>query len=117
MTKLFTRAVRRTAAGAALALVATGTALVAAPAGAASPLAYNCDSPQLAGDPYVVTAVIDTNAPATLGSGLSANITTTATLTLPAGLADELRGFGVSSVDGNATTRTYGRHCPAPGDA
>ena len=103
MTKLFTRAVRRTAAGAALALVATGTALVAAPAGAVT-LAYNCDSPQLAGDPYVVTAEIDTNAPATLGSGLSANITTTATLTLPPGLANELRGFGVSSVDGNATT-------------
>jgi hypothetical protein len=100
----FHRTMRRTAAGAALALVATGTALVAAPAVAASStLTYSCDSPQLSGDPYVVTAVIDTNAPATLGSGLSANITTTATLTLPVGLANELRGFGVTSVDGNVS--------------
>ncbi|HET9996869.1 MAG TPA: Ig-like domain-containing protein [Nocardioides sp.] len=106
MTKLFHRAARRTAAGAALALVATGTALVAAPAGAANDmLTYSCDSPQLTGDPYVVPAAIDTNAPPTLASGSSATITTTAALTLPAGLANELRGFGVTSVDGNATAQ------------
>ena len=65
MTRFFPRAVRRTAAGAALALVATGTALVAAPAGAAI-ARLQLHSPQLPGDPYVFTAVIDTNAPATL---------------------------------------------------
>ena len=105
MTKLFARAVRRTAAGAALALVATGTALVAAPAGAASgTLTYNCteDSPLLNDPSYALTAVIDTNAPATLGSGLSANITTTATLTMLSPLADDLRTAGVTAVDGTA---------------
>ena len=103
MTKLFTRAVHRTAAGAALALVATGTALVAAPAGAASDaLAYSCTSPQLPDPSYPLTAVIDTNAPATLGSGLSANITTTATFTLLSELADDLRAAGVTTVNGTA---------------
>jgi hypothetical protein len=103
MTTFFRRSLRRTAAGAALALVATGTALVAAPAGAASDtLSYNCteDSPLLDDPSYAVTAVIDTNAPLTLGSGLSANITTTATLTLLQPLADDLRGLGVTTVDG-----------------
>jgi hypothetical protein len=102
MTQLFAGAVRRTAVGAALALVATGTALVAAPVGAASAsLAYDCTSPQLPGN-HDFTAVIDTNAPATLGSGLSANITTTATVTVPATLADALRTAGATSVDGTA---------------
>lgn len=103
MTRFFHRAVRRTAAGAALALVATGTALVAAPATAASAsLAYNCTSPQILGGPYVFTAVIDTSAPATLGSGLSAALTTTASVTVPANLADQFRAGGVTTVDGNA---------------
>ena len=103
MTRFFHRAVRHAAAGAALALVATGTALVAAPATAASAsLAYNCTSPQIPGGPYVFTAVIDTNAPATLGSGLSAALTTTASVTVPANLADQLRAGGVTSVDGSA---------------
>src|SRR5687768_11592326 len=100
MTRFFHRAVRRTVGGAALALVATGAALVAAPATAASAsLAYNCTSPQIMGGPYVFTAVIDTNAPATLGSGLSAAITTTANVTIPANLADQFRAGGVTAVE------------------
>ena len=103
MTRFFNRAVRRTAAGAALALAATGTALVAAPATAASAsLAYNCTSPQIPGGPYVFAAVIDTNAPATLGSGLTAALTTTATVIVPANLADQFRAGGVTTVDGSA---------------
>jgi hypothetical protein len=100
----FHRTMRRTAAGAALALVATGTALVAAPADAASAtLAYSCAEDSLLLDgPYEFAAVIDTNAPATLGSGLSANITTTATVTVPVDLADDLRTAGVTTVDGTA---------------
>ena len=92
MTRFFHRAVRRTAAGAALALVATGTALVAAPADRCQRIArlqlHVAPDPR---GPYVFTAVIDTNAPATLGSGLSAALTTTASLTVPANLADQLR--------------------------
>jgi Bacterial Ig-like domain (group 3) len=103
MTKPFHPGVPRTAAVAALALVATSTVLFAAPAGAASaPLAYDCTSLQFPGDTFVFTAVTDTNAPATLGSGLSADITTTAMVTVPADLADRLRTAGAATVDGTA---------------
>ena len=74
----------------ALAMVASaGLAAVAAPASAVSgTLSYVCTSSPDIGA-HVFTAVIDTDAPATFGSGLSAPIKTTSTVTVPAAVADD----------------------------
>lgn len=95
--------VRRLAVLAALALVAGSTALVASPAGAVSTtLSYNCTLTSPPAGPYVFTAVIDTDAPATLVPGQTVNLTTTSLVTVPVAAADALRGFGAKSVDGTA---------------
>ncbi len=96
-----TRALARVAT-AALALTAGGLATVAAPASAASfALTYSCTS---SADAFThdFSAVVDTNAPPTLGSTLSTSITVTSDVTVPEELADTLRGLGVATVDGTS---------------
>jgi hypothetical protein len=95
-----TRPVGR-AAIAVLGLTIAGLAAVAAPASAVSAtLNYDCAN-ALTG-PFVATAVIDTNAPATLGSGMTVPITTTTTVVVPAPVVDDLRDASIAFVDGTA---------------
>lgn len=90
-------------AGAALA--AAGLPLLTgAPAQATTPLPliYHCTTDPNVGE-YDVSAVVDTNAPATLGAGLSAPITVTSDVTIPDTLATYLRDTAhVASVDGTS---------------
>ena len=102
MTSLSSRFLTRSALATAVVLTTTGLAAVSAPAGAVSGiLSYDCTSSPDIGS-HVFTAVIDTDAPATLGTGLSAPITTTSTVTVPVAVADTLRGLGVTYVAGSA---------------
>jgi len=102
MTSLSSRLLARGAAATAVVLTTAGLAAVSAPAGAVSAsLSYNCTTPSIPGT-HVFTAVIDTDAPATLGSGLSAPIKTTSTVTVPEAVADALRAANASYVSGSA---------------
>ena len=85
------------------ALSAAGFVAVTAPASAVSgTLNYSCTT-SFDANSYAFTAVIDTDAPASLGSGLSANTVTTSTVTVPAAIADGLRTAGATTVDGTST--------------
>jgi hypothetical protein len=65
-------------------------------------LTYSCTT-SFDANSYPFTAVIDTDAPSSLGSGLAAPIATTATVTVPESIADLLRGFAATTVDGTST--------------
>ena len=84
-----------------LGLTIAGLGTVAAPASAVSgTLNYDCAN-ALTG-PFVATAVIDTNAPATLGAGMTVPIATTTTVVVPAPVVDDLRDASIAFVDGTA---------------
>lgn len=80
-----------------LPLLAGGTAQAAS-----TSLSYNCHNDAL-GD-FVATAVIDTDAPATLLAGQSVPIAVTSTVTLPALVGDAVRGAMADVVSGVATS-------------
>ena len=101
MRTLSTRFLARGAVATAVALTATGLASIAPAANATSgSLSYSCSNPSLGTNPF--TAVIDTDAPATLGAGLSAPIKTTSTVTAPEAIVTALRTAGISYVSGSA---------------
>ena len=84
------------------ALIASGAVVLSAPTQAASvALTYHCTTSPNVGE-YDVSAVVDTNAPATLGSGMTVPITVTSDVTIPDSLATTLRGFNVASVEGTS---------------
>jgi hypothetical protein len=84
-----------------LGLTIAGLGAVAAPASAVSDtLAYDCSN-ALTG-PFVATAVIDTNAPTTLGAGMTVPITTSTTVVVPAPVVDDLRDASIAFVEGTA---------------
>lgn len=86
------------------AVTAAGLATLATPASAVTgTLTYSCTSSADALT-HDFSAVVDTNAPTTLGSTLSAAITVTSDVTVPEELADTLRGLGVATVDGTSQT-------------
>jgi hypothetical protein len=71
-----------------------------APADAVSgTLSYDCTSSPSTGS-SVFTAVIDTDAPASLGTGLTTPIQTTATVTVPSTIVDGLHLLGAATVSG-----------------
>jgi hypothetical protein len=88
------------------ALVASGLTVAVAlapPAQAASaPLTYHCTTDNILLPTADLSAVVDTNAPATLGAGMTVPITVTSDVTVPDSLADTLRGGGVTSVQGSS---------------
>jgi hypothetical protein len=94
------RLLARGAAAAAAVLVTSGLAAVAgAPAGAVSAtLSYDCTA--LSG-PEVMTAVVDTDAPASMLPGQTASINVTSTVTISAARADLVRGANITQVDGS----------------
>src|SRR6476620_6956879 len=81
------------------ALAAAGLPLLGGgPAQAASvPLTYHCLTSPNVGE-YDLSAVVDTNAPATLGAGMTTPITVTSDVTIPDVLATTLRGLNVATV-------------------
>ncbi len=85
------------------ALAAAGLPLLAGgPAQAASvPLTYSCTN-TFDANAYAFSAVVDTNAPATLGSGMTTPITVTSDVTIPEDLADLLRAGNVATVEGSS---------------
>jgi len=85
------------------ALAAAGLPLLAGgPAQAASvPLTYHCTTSPNVGE-YDFSAVIDTNAPATLGAGMTTPITVTSDVTIPEALVTTLHGLGVATVEGTS---------------
>jgi hypothetical protein len=87
------------------ALAAAGLPLlVGGPAQAASAsLTYHCTTSPNVGE-YDVSAVVDTNAPATLGSGLSTPITVTSDVTVPATITTLLTDSGATNVSGTSST-------------
>ena len=88
------------------AIVTTGLATVITPATAVSgTLLYDCTSEDLGS--HVVSAVIDTDAPATLLAGQSVPVTVTTTVTIPESMADVVRLAGVTAVDGTAVADGY----------
>ena len=102
MSALKTRPLGR-AALAVAALTGAGLVTVAAPSQAASAtLTYDCTT-NFDANTYPFTAVIDTDAPATLGSGLSATIATTSTVTVPEAIADLIRSVNATTVAGTST--------------
>jgi hypothetical protein len=64
-------------------------------------LSYDCTS-SLNATHYAFSAVVDTNAPATLGSGLTTLINVTSDVTAPADLVALLNEGGIASVDGTS---------------
>jgi hypothetical protein len=87
------------------ALVASGLTAVAfaPPVQAASvPLTYHCTTDNILLPTADLSAVVDTNAPATLGAGMTVPITVTSDVTVPDSVADQLRGGGVASVQGSS---------------
>ena len=104
MTALSSRFFQRAAAATALALTATSLVVAATPASAVSgTLSYDCtSSPSIPPGTHVFSAVIDTDAPATLGSGVTAPIKTTSTVAVPEEVADLLRAGGITYVSGSA---------------
>jgi len=89
------------AAIAALGLTIAGLGAVAAPASAVSAtLSYDCAN-SFTG-PFVATAVIDTNAPTTLGAGMTVPIATTTSVVVPQAVVDQLRSASIAFVDGTA---------------
>jgi hypothetical protein len=85
------------------ALAAAGLPLLAGgPAQAASvPLTYSCTN-TFDANTYAFSAVVDTNAPATLGSGMTTPITVTTDVTIPEALVTMLSGAGVATVEGTS---------------
>src|SRR6478672_5140901 len=96
---------RRLARCCAIAIVAmlpvAGLVVTEGPAGAVSTtLPYNCQMLSLV---RVFTAVIDTDAPATMAPGQQSAITVTSAVTIPSDVVDAIRAVGVTSVDGVST--------------
>lgn len=91
---------RKVAAGSALALAATGAALITSPAEAAtSPsLSYSCSQPQLG--EFTVTATHAFGDTVQYGGDLAV----TSTLTLPESVVGGLNFFGVKKIDGTSDT-------------
>ena len=98
-----------------LGLTIAGLGTVAAPASAVSgTLNYDCAN-ALTG-PFVATAVIDTNAPATLGAGMTVPIATTTTVVVPSAVAcDAVTPSGITFADAGPGEASTTR--PAPYDA
>jgi hypothetical protein len=89
------------ATGSVATLTIAGLVAIGSPAGAVSgTLTYDCTA--LSG-PEVFTAVVDTDAPATLPPGASASINVTSTITVPASRMDLLRQAMITQVDGSAS--------------
>src|SRR5687768_6569938 len=86
------------------ALAVAGLPLVAAaPAQAVSgSLTYHCTTDSILLPTAGLSAVVDTNAPLTLGAGMTVPITVTSDVTVPDSVADTLRGAGVASVQGSS---------------
>ena len=114
------------------ALAAAGLPLVAGgPAQAVSAsLTYHCTTDNILLPTVDLSAVVDTNAPATLGGGMTVPITVTSDVTVPDSAADVLRSNGVASVQGssvatgtvngaarNSTLAIPRTNLPADGDA
>jgi hypothetical protein len=89
------------------ALAAAGLPLLTAgPAQAVTvlPLTYSCTN-SLNATSYNFTAVVDTNAPATLGSGMTTPITVTSDVTIPPELVTTLRDVpGLATVEGTSAS-------------
>ncbi len=85
---------------AAVALVAAGLATTSPAPAASAELAYDCNN-ALTG-PFTASAVIDTDAPAELGTGISTAITTTTSVVVPEPVVDELRDAFIATVEGTA---------------
>lgn len=95
---------RRLLAGGTLAAFAAGSALVSAPAGAATSgvLSYTCD---VLGNPQSFTASYDVpNLTVEYGGDVEVNTT----VTVPAGLVDFIRATGAKKVDGDVTAYAAG---------
>jgi hypothetical protein len=87
-------------AAAGLPLLAGGTAQAVT----LLPLTYSCTN-SLNATTYNFTAVIDTNAPATLGSGMTTPITVTSDVTIPENLLTTLRAVpGLATVEGTSAS-------------
>ena len=80
---------------------AAGLAAVPPASAVSAPLTYHCTTSPNVGE-YDLSAVVDTNAPATLGSGMTVPITVTSDVTIPDSLATYLRGLNVASVEGTS---------------
>ena len=77
--------------------------VVGGSAGAASvALTYHCTTDSIFLPTADLSAVVDTNAPVTLGAGMTVPITVTSDVTVPDSVADTLRGNGVASVQGSS---------------
>jgi hypothetical protein len=100
MTSRRKRHLTLAATGSAAALTLASLVAASPPAGAVSgTLAYDCTA---VSGPGVFTAVIDTDAPATLPPGGSASFNVTGTVTVPTNLADPMRVVA-TQVDGTAS--------------
>ena len=87
---------------AACAATTCGFAALTSPASAASQeLSYDCQNATLGS--FTATAVVDTDAPATLGTGITVALTVSTTVVVPEAVVDALRGSGIASVDGTGT--------------
>jgi hypothetical protein len=83
-------------------VAAPGIVALSAPASAASEeLSYNCQNATLG--IFTATAVVDTDAPATLGTGITVPLTVSTTVVVPEAVVDALRGSGIASLDGTGT--------------
>ncbi len=89
------------------ALVASGlagaVALAPSALAASAPLTYHCTTSPNVGE-HDFSAVVDTNAPATLGAGMTTPIIVTSDVTIPESLAATLRGLGVATVEGTSAS-------------
>jgi len=85
------------------ALAAAGLPLLAGGSAQAAsvPLTYHCTTSPNVGE-YDFSAVVDTNAPATLGAGMTTPITVTSDVTIPEALVTTLHGQGVATVEGTS---------------
>jgi hypothetical protein len=89
------------------ALAAAGLPLLAGgPAQAVTvlPLTYHCTTDDALLSQVDLSAVVDTNAPATLGAGMTTPITVTSDVTIPEALVTTLHGLGVATVEGTSQT-------------
>ncbi|MEO6510069.1 MAG: hypothetical protein ABIO16_03690 [Nocardioides sp.] len=87
----------------ALAVVGLPLLTVASAQGVSASLSYHCTTSPNVGE-YDVSAVVDTNAPTTLGSGLAAPIIVTSDVTVPATVTALLTSLGATNVSGTSST-------------
>ena len=100
------RPLARTALVSAALTVAGLTSLGTPASGVSDALLYNCTVEGVSGT-QVFSAVINTDAPSTLATGLTASISTTTDVTVPANVVDAVRTLGADSVGGSATATGF----------